>query len=71
MRNATSEVPCEVAIMRPVSGDDEEEIVIEIKIPGERKMYASLTLADFALVITGRGGIQGRFCERILPKRTN
>jgi hypothetical protein len=63
------EVPCEVSITR-FNGETDITIQLTVKEPtgGTRRMLATLAAADFALALTGRGGVMGRLCEW-LPSR--
>lgn len=52
----------------------DEEITITVLIPADeqhakRKLYVSMTPADFALALTGMGGLAGKMSVYEYPKR--
>jgi hypothetical protein len=62
------EIDVEVNISRYSGGELPDEITIVVTIPKtatepKKRIYVTLTPHDFALALTGRGGIKGKMCQ--------
>jgi len=73
MKNPDDESDVEVVISR-YSGE-EEEITITLTTPRtetepKKKVYITMTPHDFAMALTGRGGMKGRMCQFTFDKVT-
>ncbi len=63
-------VDVEVSVSRYGGSGEKEEITILVAIPRQEDspkqwLYVTLTPENFALALTGRGGIVGQLCSRV------